>query len=244
VIALTRRSLLVGAAAIAAAPNRPDFFDGQTVRAGEAEFVLTDIVAPSSAPIRGGAEPGADIALAALREFLADSRALAFSAAPRDRWGRATGPARFMRRDGRQTTLQAALLEAGAARVFPQTDDGAILDGYFAAEDAARAEGRGIWSLPAYAIRDARDEGRAFGFQIYRGDVRSTGENRGRVYLNFGADFRTDVTATLSKGAFRRWRRKVPLESYAGKTVELRGLVDWINGPSIEIRHERQLRLL
>jgi hypothetical protein len=52
------------------------------------------------------------------------------------------------------------------------------------------------------------------------------------------------VTATLSKGAFRRWRRKDPLESYAGKTVELRGLVGWINGPSIEIRHERQLRLL
>ena len=63
---LTRRSMLMGAAALAAPAHRPSFFDGQSVVIGGAERVLTDIVAPSSAPLRGWAEPGAEIALGAL----------------------------------------------------------------------------------------------------------------------------------------------------------------------------------
>ncbi len=240
---LTRRSVLAGAAG-AAAPRRPNFFDGQTIHVDGAEMVLTDIIAPSPATLTGGGEPGAEIAHRALAEFLAANRPLPFSTPPRDRWGRLAGPARFLRADGEQTTAQAALLEAGAARVSPQTEDDAILDGYFAAEDAARAARKGIWGIPAYAVRDTCEERRVFGFQIFRGAVRSTGENRGRVYFNFGDDFRTDLTATLSKGAFRRWRRSDPLASYAGMTVELRGIVAWINGPSVELRHERQMRLL
>lgn len=241
--ALTRRSVLAGVAAVAA-PRRPDFFDGQTIHVDGAEMVLTDIVAPSPATLSGGGEPGAEFAHAALQAFLATSRPLSFAEPPRDRWGRMAGPARFLRADGRETTAQAALLEAGAARVSPQTEDDAILDAYFAAEDAARAAGKGVWSLSAYAVRDAREQRRVFGFQIFRGAVRSAGENRGRVYFNFGEDFRTDLTATVTKGAFRRWRRKDPLASYAGGIVELRGFVNQINGPSIELRHERQMRAL
>lgn len=235
--------MLAGAAA-AVAPKRPHFFDGQTVVIDGVERVLTDIVAPSSAPLRGWAEPGAEIALGALSAFASSHHPLPGARSPLDRWGRAMGPARFVGAAGAETTLQAALLEAGAARVSPQSDDDALLDDYFAAEERARAGCRGIWALDAYAFRDARDERRAFGFQIYKGVVRSTGENSGRVYFNFGEDFRKDVAATVAKGAFRRWRRQEALQSYEGRTVELRGLVDSINGPSIELRHERQLRLL
>lgn len=240
----TRRGVLAGALALAAAPARPDFFDGQTVVSHGAERVLTDIVAPSPAPLRGGAEPGADIALAALRAFLADHHPLPGARSPLDRWGRAMGPALYMKAGGAQTVLQTALLEAGAARVSPQSDDDALVDAYFAAEASARAALRGIWALSAYSIRDALDQRRAFGFQIYRGAVRATGESRGRVFFNFGEDFRTDLTATVTRGAFRRWRGDDPLASYDGRSVEVRGLVDWINGPSIELHNQRQLRLL
>ncbi len=240
---LTRRFVLAGAAAVAA-PRLPDFFDGQTIHVNGAEMVLSDIIAPSPATLAGGAEPGAEFARAALQDFLAKSRPLSFNEPPRDRWGRMSGPARFMRADGEQTSAQAALLAAGAARVSPQTDDDVTLDGYFAAEDAARAAGKGIWAIPEYSVRDAREQRRVFGFQIFRGAVRSTDEHRGRVFFNFGEDFRIDLTATVTKGAFRRWRRRDLLASYVGKTVELRGVVDWINGPSIELRHERQMRLV
>lgn len=241
---LTRRSVLMGAAALAAAPSRPPFFDGQTISLDGADYVLTDIIAPSAAALAGGVEPGAEIALAALEAIMAAYRLPAFTAPPRDRWGRGRGPLRLIGARGVETTMQLALLQAGAARVFPQTDDDALLESYFAAEDAARADRRGLWALAAYALREARDERRVSGFQIYHGAVRSTDERRGRVYFNFGEDFRTDVTATASVGAFRRWRRKDGLSAYAGRAVELRGIVHWINGPSIELRHERQLRVL
>jgi endonuclease YncB( thermonuclease family) len=241
---LTRRSMLAGAAALAAAPARPDFFDGQTVVAGGAERVLTDIVAPSSSPLHGRSEPGADISLRALQELLVAHAPLPGARSPLDRWGRAMGPALFVGADGRQLSLQIALLEAGAARVSPQSDDDALLDAYYAAEETARAARRGIWALATYAIRDVSDERGANGFQIYRGAIRSTDERRDRVYFNFGDDFRTDVTATVTKSAFRRWRRRDLFPSFAGMSVEVRGLVEWINGPSILLRHERQLRFL
>ena len=241
---LTRRSMLAGAATALAAPKRLDFFDGQSVTAHGVARVLTDIVAPSSSALQGVAEPGAEIALRALQEILAASRPLAFAASPVDRWGRASGPARVLLAESRETTLQAALLEAGAARVSPQSDDVALISGYFDAEARARAEKRGIWSLTAYDVRDTRDDRRAYGFQVYRGAILSVGERRGRIYFNFGDDFRSDVTATVSRGEFRRWRRKRPLEAYRGKVVETRGIVESINGPSIEIRHELQLRIL
>jgi endonuclease YncB( thermonuclease family) len=240
----TRRSVLAGALALVASPRRPDFFDGQTASLYGEERVLTDIIAPSPAPLRGGAEPGAEIASRALHAFAAVHRPLPGARSPKDRWGRAMGPARYADMEGNEVVLQTALLAAGAARVSPQSDEEALLDAYFAAEDAARVAGRGLWGLRAYAVRETTDESHAFGFQIYRGLVRSTGENKGRIFLNFGDNFRTDLTATMTKGAFRRWRRQDALQTYEGRTVELRGLVDWINGPSIEMRHERQLRFL
>lgn len=241
---LTRRRFVLAAAGLAVPVERPQFFDGQTVHLGATDLVLTDILAPSPSPLHGVAEPGAAIAADVLQAFLENHRPPPFASPPPDRWGRASGPALFLRADGARASLQQALLEAGAARVFPQSDDDALLDGYFAAEDAARAARAGLWGLNSYAVRAAVDVRRAFGFQIYRGVVRSTGENRGRVYFNFGEDFRVDVTATATLGAFRRWRRGRALTDYAGSRVEVRGVVDWINGPSLDLRHERQLRLI
>ncbi len=240
---LSRRSVLMGAAGVVAA-KQPPFFDGQTILLDGCEFVLTDIIAPGAAPLPGKAEPGADLARAALESVLSGKRMPAFVASPRDRWGRQSGPLRLLDAAGRETILQAALLEAGAARVFPQSDDLERLDVYFSAEEAARSARRGLWSIANYAVHDARDAQRRRGFQIYRGVIRSTGENKGRVYFNFGEDFRTDVTASAASGAFRRWARQEPLAAYAGREVELRGLAEWINGPSIALRHERQLRLV
>ncbi len=241
--ALTRRALLAGGAAMVA-PTRPDFFDGQTVFDGGREIVLTDILAPSSAALWGGAEPGAAMAQETLRKIMASGTLVPDTTARLDRWGRAAGAARWRYADGGETTLQEALLAEGAARVHPQSDDDAMLDRYFAAEEDAHGAKRGLWMLDAYAVRDAGDARAAVGFQIYRGKIRSASDRRGRIFFNFGEDFRTDFTATLTKGAFRRWRRKDLVESYAGLTVEVRGLVERINGPSIALVHERQLRLL
>ena len=241
---MNRRRFLIGAAAMAAspAPPTPAFSDGRTIILDGREHALSDIIAPSTIPLVGGAEPASDYALAALSEIIKRGAPTAAVTEKQDRWGRISGPVRWRTANGRETTLQEILLAQGAARVAPETGDFAFLDRCFRAEKAARDGGVGLWAVGAYRIRDASKGEMARGFQIYRGVVRKAAEHQGRVYFNFGDDFRSDFTATVRKGAFRRWKTKLDLASAAGWAVEVRGRVERINGPSIELLHEMQLR--
>ncbi|MDZ7627765.1 MAG: thermonuclease family protein [Parvularculaceae bacterium] len=201
-----------------------------------------DIIAPTSPLSPGAADEAARKASLGLVSLFKQGLITIPDTAPVDRWGRAIGPVSFRFSTGAKTTLQEALLCRGWARVFPQSNDHVFLDRCFAAEDEARALRRGLWALPNYQVRSAKDLSRAYGLQIYQGRVFNASEGRGRIYINFGEDFRIDLTATVTKGDFRRWRSKDPVSLYAGRTLEIRGYVETINGPSIELRHERQLR--
>lgn len=243
---MNRRRFLIGAALTAASPAQllPAFADGRTISLDGREHALTDIIAPSAAPLVGGAEPASDYALAALSEIIARGAPVSTKNENEDRWGRLSGPLRWRTASGRETTLQEILLAQGAARVAPQSSDFAFLERCFRAEKAARDGGVGLWTNDAYQIRDAAKGDMASGFQIYRGAVRKAAEHQGRVYFNFGDDFRKDFTATVRKGSFRRWKTKLDLASVTGALVEIRGRVERINGPSIELLHEMQLRRL
>lgn len=241
---VTRRWMLRGAAASALPAERPPFADGQTITVSGREIFLTDIVAPSPTSLRGTVDQAAQEAAIGLQQLLDQGLIAVPSSGPTDRWGRAIGPVSFHNTDGAKTTLQEALLLRGWARVFPQSDNHDFLDRCFAAEDSARALRLGLWAHSAYQVRDAHDLRRAIGLQIYRGTVVNAVEGRERIYINFGDDFRTDLTATVRRGDFRRWRSKEPVHYYGRRQMEVRGLVESINGPSIELRHERQLRLI
>jgi hypothetical protein len=57
-----------------------------------------------------------------------------------------------------------------------------------------------------------------------------------RGYLNFGADWKYDFTATIAPEDMKTFRAAgIDPESYAGKTVRVRGIIEWHNGPEIEI---------
>lgn len=237
-----RRAFVLGAGALAISPSVAPFADGQTILIGGAEFFLTDIAAPSTSPLSGAAEPMADFAAAVLREALSRG-ALAGAPATLDRWERRAG-AVLWRINGRETTLQEVLLAQGAARVAPQSDDFDFIERCYRAESAARAAALGLWSHKAYRIRDAGVAQAARGYQVYAGTIRTTAERGARVFFNFGDDFRTDFTASAARSSFRRWRGKPDAASFVGAKVEIRGPVERINGPSIELKHELQLRRL
>ncbi len=243
---MNRRALIVGGLSTAAAlaSGMAPLEDGQTIALGDREFCLTDIVAPSSRPDRGARAFAASFAQIALKALAHYGEAAPDMAAPTDRWGRLTGPLNWKTADGRNTTLQELLLSQGAARVAPQSAYHEFIDRCFRAEDAAREAALGLWRDKAYRIRDAAAGEWTSGFQIYRGFIRSASDRGGRIFLNFGDDFRTDFTATAPKGALRRWRSKPDIALLVGRSAEIRGLVQSINGPSIELAHEKQLRLL
>ena len=118
------------------------------------------------------------------------------------------GPLYATDRSGALTSVEAMLIAAGAARVYPRTSDAIMIAALLEGEARARAAARGGWRFPGWRVRDANnDTSRAYGFQIYEGVVISARRVGSRAFLNFGADWREDVTASAQWGAFRRWKR-------------------------------------
>jgi hypothetical protein len=175
-------------------------------------------------------------AVATLSEIAAGHLVTAAAAVPkRDRYGRTRGQLFMV--DGAPEWLQIEMLERGLARVAIEPDRRECVKELYAAEAQARARHVGIWALPQYAVRDAgqvsaQDLGT---FQIVEGRVMSAAV-KSRGYLNFGADWKHDFTATIAPEDMKTFRAAgIDPEGYAGKTVRVRGIVEWHNGPEIEI---------
>lgn len=238
---MNRRRFLIGAAAVAISPHSS--FDGRSVTFQGREYALSDIMLPATT-LSGKHEAFSDFAEAALGEIVRRGAPIPKGDEKTDRWGRIAGAIGWRTEDGRETTLQEMMLTQGAARVAPETEDFSFIERYFAAEAAARAARLGLWSSRDWRIRDASAAEWSSGYQIYSGTIRAANERKSRIFFNFGDDFRTDFTATVARGAFRRWKSKPDLSALAGVRAEARGPVERINGPSIEIVHEMQLRFV
>ena len=100
--------------------------------------------------------------------------------------------------------VQGALLEAGMARVYTFADNRSLIAEMLARERQARAGRRGIWADPFFAVRTPEGvDGHDGGFQIVEGIVLKAALVKGRVYLNFGADWKSDFTVTLAPAVRR-----------------------------------------
>jgi endonuclease YncB( thermonuclease family) len=144
------------------------------------------------------------------------------------------------------TWLQIEMLRRGLVRVDLAPDRGECYREFYDAEGVARAARLGLWSSPAYAIRTP-DAARADvgTFQIVLGKVLSTDVRDGRAYLNFGPDWKTDFTVTISPDDMKTFRRMgVDPLGYRDRLVRVRGIVQWLNGPEIEIGNPKQIELL
>ncbi|MBM3525842.1 MAG: thermonuclease family protein [Alphaproteobacteria bacterium] len=187
--------------------------------------------------------PLADEAKSALERLVLGKKVtLGFGGQPSDRHGRHL--AHLQTDDG--IWMQGAMLRQGMARVYTFPDNRARAREMLAIETEARTNRRGIWAHPYYAIRTPESVGRDIGtFQIVEGEVLSAAKNKGRVYLNFGPDWRTDFTASLSAEAARLFQKQGldPL-ALKGKRVQVRGWVTKANGPAIEFTHPEQMQLL
>ena len=142
--------------------------------------------------------------------------------------------------------IQGEMLRLGLARVYSFADNRALIPEMLALERQARAAGRGIWGHPFYAVIAPVQAARAIGtFQLVRGRVIKAARVKGRVYLNFGDDWRTDFTVTLEAKA-RRLFRSAGLDPLAleGRWLRVRGWLKKWNGPMIEATHPEQIELL
>jgi endonuclease YncB( thermonuclease family) len=247
-------SFVTPAGASEAAPCPPEATEARAVTRidGAAALVLDDasevrlagVLPPSARDVPVGASdwPPEAAARRATEDLLAERRVrLATAAAFKDRYGRRIAHAVTDGGDpAARRWLQAALVEAGHARVAPLPGETHCLAALFAREAVARATRAGLWSNPAYAIRQARETRTlaklAGTFQIVEGWVAATGGTRRELFLNFGRDWRWDFTAALDL-------RRLPdrdatvarLKALEGRFVRVRGWIEKRNGPFIEL---------
>lgn len=139
--------------------------------------------------------------------------------------------------------IQGAMLAQGMARVYTFKDNRSAIPEMLAIERAARAGQRGIWSHPFYAIRTPADlERDRDSFQLVEGTVRDVAERKGKTFLNFGPDWRSDFTVLIEARDARSFRDGgLSLESLEGRRIRVRGWIKFWNGPLIEATHPEQI---
>jgi hypothetical protein len=164
-----------------------------------------------------------------------------------DRYGRLRAQV-FIVDDAPAMWIQTAMLTRGLARVSILPDRAECSAELYAAESTARAQRIGIWTLSDYAVRPASDVPLSdLGtFQIVEGKVTNAALRGGRAYLNFGADWKTDFTVTIAPEDMKAFRDHNidPATFYAGKILRVRGIVEQLNGPEIEIATPEQIEIV
>lgn len=242
-------ALILGPAGVRAAETGAlvaSVVDGDTVvldhPAGE-QVRLVGIQAPKLPLGRPGfrAWPLAEESKKALQDLVLGKRVtLTFGGRRRDRHGRLL--AHLWGEDG--AWIQGQMLKRGMARVYSFPDNRARVADMLELETLARAQARGIWGLDFYAVIAPEDAERAIGtFQVVEGRVLDAAKVKGRTYLNFGPDWRTDFTVTIAPGTARLFRALDPL-ALKGRRIRVRGWLKSYNGPQIEATHPEQIEVL
>ncbi len=144
--------------------------------------------------------------------------------------------------------VQEEMLLRGMARVYTWPDSYQDIARLYAAEQQARSAGRGLWNDVFYAIRSPDPNTLAQdvdSVQIVEGVITSSAEIRGRIYLNFGADYKTDFTIAIAKKNRKRFKKAGldPL-TLTGAKVRVRGWIELMNGPMIWLDHPDRLEVL
>jgi endonuclease YncB( thermonuclease family) len=207
--------------------------DGEEVR-------LAGILAYGS-----GGEPLSESASAVARDALSKilrdrTVMIASGEVSRDRYGRTVAQ---VFADG--TWVQAELLRVGQARAAPDRASTPCAKALLAAEAEGRERGLGQWRFGFRVHEPNSLSNRTGTFQIVEGNVVTASVTRGRAYINFGADYRTDFTVTIGPEEMRIFRQaKFDIASLAGKRIRVRGWVEFYNGPEITITTPTAIEVL
>lgn len=144
--------------------------------------------------------------------------------------------------------LQGRILRQGLAFRYAIGVEAACLDEMLKSENVARNAKIGLWTAtsPVFDTSKPDDLLQHIGeFVIVTGIVKSIGDTKRRLYLNFGSNWAEDVTATvLKKGSSAYWGDVAVLQRLEGKRVGIRGIVEDAQGPLIRLIDEAQIDIL
>jgi hypothetical protein len=203
--------------------------DGEAMRL--AHLRLPEGLGPAAAPLQREA-------VALLRQICLH-RPLTVARLGTDRWRRPLVTIRTADGD-----VEAALLSSGLAVVEPRASLEGGLAPLYAAEDEARHLKRGLWTS-ALHVHVADGAVPTEGFGIVEGTVVSAARVGSRIYVNFGADYKTDFTV-LAEGDTARALKAgpPPATALAGYRIRVRGLLEEWNGPLLRLTGVGDMEIL
>jgi len=214
------------------------------VRAGQGslEFIAID----------GSRFEAADVVLHQEESDAVDTelRFFAHPIGPPNRWGRAPAWIEARQPDGTQRLWQEFLLENSIAVFAPRHASAACAQLLLSLpQETDGVAGAGKPRLAEATTSLERLSARAGTYVIVQGRLISLGKTERTRYLNFGRNWSSDLTATISvkdEPRFADWldEQGFSFENLPGKALELRGYVTVDRGPKIELTHPAQLRVL
>ncbi|MEQ1715115.1 MAG: thermonuclease family protein, partial [Hyphomicrobium sp.] len=181
--------------------------DAETIGLDDASEVRLAGAMPPRARDSGaqaGAWPLETTALSALADLvLGKSVELAYGEQKSDRYGRRRAHVFVRTPSQARVWVQGELLTRGLARAYALPSDGACLAELVAHERVARDAKAGLWAVGLYrpkrADRTALLMSLRSSFQIATGKVVAVSRTKSAVYLNFGADWRSDFSVRIAK---------------------------------------------
>lgn len=226
--------------------------DGETLALDDGTQVrLIGALAPRS--LDGGAEDAAwpleHAARAELERLaLGKSVELGFAGRRNDRYGRLLAHV-FVRSGSERIWLQGELLRSGHARAYALPGNVGCQEDLLGAERQARDAEAGLWEHAAYQTRRADNPRELLRFrstfQLVEGQVLSATDVRGRIYLNFGDNWRDDFTVTIRPAHKSDFEKAgFDFKALERRRVRVRGWIERRSGPLIEVYHPSQIEVL
>jgi hypothetical protein len=130
--------------------------------------------------------------------------------------------------------------------VLPGLGDPSVAAALLASEEAARHAARGLWAEARFQARASERAAADVGsYQLVEGRIVQAMRVGPRLYLNFGEDWRTDFTVVIAAKALPRFAAiGIDPARLAGRAVRVRGMIEDLNGPLIEIDEPAALEVL
>ena len=156
-----------------------------------------------------------------------------------DRYGRVAVQV-YAKRAGERIWVQRELVEQGHAIVSSRQDGEACLQKLLEIENKARQEKRGVWAHAAYRVHSTADliqlSRLRSEFVVVEGKVANVTPRAGRLFLNFGDNWRTDFTVAVPKRVLAAAPDTLSkLTSLTGHSIRVRGWIERRYGPAIEV---------
>ncbi len=142
--------------------------------------------------------------------------------------------------------IQGNLVQSGQARVFPTDASPELAEALYTLEQGAIARRDGLWAVPENRILTPDTASQATGrVGVITGKIVGVSQQKTMLYVNFGQDWREDLTLGLPTRLRQALAKKnIDPKTWVGKDVTVRGYVEQYYGPYINLITPAQLTFI